>query len=319
MKEKILIILIFILIIAIIIINFSCNKSNKNKAHNVGQVKSAVSSNNDFSFIKNINKIPTKKEGFIDANNLICASSFSLLDIDSGNFLAEENANTAVPIASTTKIMTSIIVFENYKMDDIVTISQEAQQQIGSYTGFIVGEKITVKELLHCLLLMSSNEAAYALAEHMGYSTFIEKMNEKAIYLGATNTHFKDPAGLDDTGLSTAHDMALISSYAFKNKELKDIATLVNYTAQSIDGKVSHPMDNSNRLVLPNELFYYEPTLAGKTGYTPDAGHCLVAAAQKNGHTLISVILNTNEDSADASAKETKRLFEWGFNNYTWK
>lgn len=319
MKEKILIFIIIGLVIGIFIINFSCKKDVTQNNKNEGQVKAATVTNEDYSFIKNLNKIPYKNTDFSDGNDIISAESFSLIDAKSGTILTEENANTPMPVASTTKIMTSIVVFENYKMDDIVTISLDAQQQIGSYTGFEVGEKITVKELLYCLLLKSSNEAAYALAEHMGYANFINKMNEKAVYLGATNTNFKDPAGLDDTGTSTAHDMALIASYAFNNKEFQDIATTANYKAWSIDKRISHPLENSNRLILPNELFYYEPTVAGKTGYTPDAGHCLVSAANKDEHILIAVILKTYEDTADASAKESKKLFEWGFSNYHWQ
>lgn len=322
MRDKILISIIFVLTVAIAYVNLSGFKINQkskqeNNISHEGQVKSAQHDNSIYSFQKNITKTPNKKNSYFEPNH-IWAESYILLDADSSHVLAMKNESNVIPIASTTKIMTAVIAIENYNLDDVLTISETAAYQTPFVIGLMPGEKITVRELLHGLLIRSGNDTAYALAEHMGFDNFINKMNEKAQYLGLENTNLKDPAGLDDDGKSSARDLAFLAKYALKYDLIREIMTIPEKTIYSLDGSYAHFLENSNRLILNDELFYYAPAIGMKTGYTPDAGHCLVSAANKDGHTLVAVILNTYEDTAEASAKESKKLLEWGYENYTW-
>lgn len=251
----------------------------------------------------------------------ILAKNYILVDADSSTILLKKDAYTSVPIASTTKIMTALVALENYSLDDVVTISETAAFQIGADAYLLVGEQITVRELLHCLLIKSGNDSAYALAEHMnkngekGTSSFVNSMNKKAEDLGMMNTRYKDPAGLDVTGYSTAFDLYLVTKEALKNPTFKSIVAKKQYTAVSVDQKITHALNNSNRLV--NE-YDYPGAIGVKTGYMPEAGHCLVSAVYRNGHTLIGVILNTLYDTAPASADESKKMMDWGFSNTIW-
>lgn len=323
MKDKILLSIIFVLVLAIGYINFTQSSffSKKNIDTNVekqGKVKAAQIDNTNYSFQDRIETIPQKKDSYYEPEN-IWANSYLLLDTGSSHVLTKYNENEIVPIASTTKLMTAIIVLENYNLDEVVTISEDAAYQIPSVMGLMPEEKITVHDLLYGLLMKSGNDAAYALAEHMEFDNFIEKMNEKAKYLGLENTHFKDPAGLNDEGRSTARDLSFLASYALKFDTIKEIIRTTEKEVYSINRAYAHQLENSNRLIHYDEPLFYEPSIGGKTGYTPDAGHCLVSAATKDDHTLISVILKTIEDTNDASAKESKKLLEWGFENFIWQ
>jgi len=257
----------------------------------------------------------------------VLAEDYLLADLDSATILLKQNMNAQVPIASTTKIMTALIALENYKLKDIVTISEKAAFQEGADAYLIVDEKITVGELLHCLLIKSGNDSAYALAEHMNDNAnndvdsdktklFVAKMNEKAKELGMKNTHYMDPAGLDTTGYSSAYDLFLVTREALKQPTFREIVKTKEYTAKSVDGKQFHALNNSNRLV--NE-YDYPGAIGVKTGYMPEAGHCLVSAVERDGHTLIGVILNTTYDTAPASADESKKLLDFGFANTEWQ
>lgn len=320
MRDKILLSIIFVLIIAITYINIGSKYFNfqKNNEENItGQVKSATINNDVFSFKQNISTRPQKNDSFYSPDD-IWANSYILIDEGSSEILTAQNENDIVPIASTTKIMTAIVALENYNLDDIFTISEDASYQTPTVIGLMPQEQISAHDLLYGLLIKSGNDTAYALAENMGFDNFVNKMNEKAKYLGLNDTNFKDPAGLNDEGRSTAHDMAFIAAYALKFDVIRQIVTTPEKTIYSADGLYEHYLDNSNRLILSDGPLYYQPAIGLKTGYTPDAGHCLVSAAQKDGHTLISVVLNTYEDTAEASAKESRKLLDWGFNCYSW-
>jgi D-alanyl-D-alanine carboxypeptidase (penicillin-binding protein 5/6) len=216
--------------------------------------------------------------------------------------------------------MTALLVLENYKLDEIVNVSETASNQIGADVFLRTGEKITVSELLHCLLIKSGNDAAYALAEHMsnnqGIEQFLMAMNKKASELGMTNTFYKDPAGLDVSGYSTAKDLFTLTRIALKNDTFSKITSLSKYVAKNIDGTIYHQLDNSNRLV--NE-YKYIGAIGVKTGYMPEAGHCLVSAVEREGHTLIGIILSTYADTPSASADESRKLQDWGWSNIKWE
>ncbi|MFA7243718.1 MAG: D-alanyl-D-alanine carboxypeptidase family protein [Patescibacteria group bacterium] len=253
-------------------------------------------------------------------NPNINANHYLLADMDSGTIFTSYDSNTRVPIASTTKIMTAIVVLENYKLDDIVTITPEAAYQIGADAYLQVGEKISVDDLLHCLLIKSGNDSAYALAQHMSKDNsstadFVSKMNETAARLGMKNTNYLDPAGLDVAGYSSAYDLFLATKYAMRFEKFREIVNTQEYTATNIDNSIYHELKNSNRLVGE---YQYPGAIGVKTGYMPEAGHCLVSAAKRDGHTLIGIVLHTYADTAPASADESRKLLDWGFTNIKW-
>ncbi|HOX41503.1 MAG TPA: D-alanyl-D-alanine carboxypeptidase family protein [bacterium] len=278
-------------------------------------------------------KIPPRvREGASKA--VANAQNYILVDPDSGTIFAKSNHRDRVPIASTTKIMTAALVMENYKLSDVVTVSSAAANQIGADAHLQTGEKITVHNLLKALLVKSANGAAYALAEHMntlpchpreggdpcdsnvtGVTKFVSKMNEKAKELGMNDTDYHDPAGLDVTGYSSAFDLAIITKYAMQNETVRQIVKTKEASITDVSGNIWHKLENSNRLVREWD---YPGAIGVKTGFMPEAGHCLVGAATRDGHTLIAVVLKTFADTPSASAEEARRLLDWGFANVAW-
>lgn len=250
----------------------------------------------------------------------IYAQNYILIDRESGLIIAKQNSDQRVPIASTTKIMTAILVLERYNLDDVLTVSAESANLIGS--GLYASEKMTVLNLLKCLLINSYNGAAYTLAEHInnsyetGDTKFISMMNQKAAELGMADTEFHDAAGLDTSGYSTAYDLTLVTKYAMNKTLFNQIVVTKTAAVSDISGKITHQLKNSNRLVAEWD---YPGILGVKTGYMDEAGHCLVAAARRNGHTFISVVLKTTANTPTASALESRKLLDWGFANTKWE
>jgi D-alanyl-D-alanine carboxypeptidase (penicillin-binding protein 5/6) len=243
-------------------------------------------------------------------------SGFGIVtDVKTGRILYEKNANVTHSIASTTKIMTAILAIEKGRLDDVVTVSKRAAQVSGSNAGLIQDEKITLGELLYCLMIPSGNDAAIAIAEHIGGSVekFAQIMNQKAKEIGAMNTNYITPHGLDREGqYSTAYDLALITQYAFKNKLFCEIVATRSRTAYSVDGKIMH------HLYTTNELLDSYPGADGvKTGYTGKAGRCLVGSATRNNWRVISVVLGSNTRSQRAS--DSTKMLNYAFENYQMK
>lgn len=250
----------------------------------------------------------------------INSKNFSLVDGETGVELAGKNQFTEVPIASTTKIMTAIVALENYQLNDVVTVPQAATTQTPTVVFLRTGEEISVSELLHCLLIKSGNDSAYTLASFMdktgqGTAPFVAKMNEKAAELAMQNTHYFDPAGLSDDGHSTAHDLAIITRYALLNPTFRQIVSTQKYVAANTTKTIFHTLENSNRLIT---TYQYPGAIGVKTGFTYAASHCLVAAAERNGHTLVAVVLGTYADTPNASADEARKLLDFGFANVAW-
>ncbi|MCL5795509.1 MAG: serine hydrolase [Patescibacteria group bacterium] len=321
-RHTVFILIILLLTIGIIgvgikIINIEKKSSNQS---DIGKVKAEQHEmNQDLKFLptlKDITLPPQKKEKVKDPN--VYLNSGILLDTNTFYPLWEKNVNDRVPIASTTKIMSAIVVLENYNLNDTVTFSTKAAQQIGSDAKIKAGEILSVESLLKASLIVSANDAIYALAEKVGVENFVSKMNEKAKWLNLQNTHFNDPAGLDDNGYSSAYDLAVITSYALKNKKFAEIVKIPETKIYSADNKYVHELESSNRLLKSDNQFYLPGTLGIKTGFTPTAGHCLVSAINIKNSTLVSVVLNTSEYTNEASAKETKKLLEWGINSFYW-
>lgn len=252
----------------------------------------------------------TSNEPKVDAQSAI------LIEADSGRILWEKNAYEPKAMASTTKIMTCIIAIESGKLRDEVIVSKRAARAPEVKLRLKVGEKQILEDLLYALMMKSSNDVAVAIAEHISGSVeaFCEKMTEKAKELGAKNTVFKTPNGLDAEGhQSTAYDLALITRYAMKNPKFVEIINTKELTIPRTGGYRSHYLSNANRFL--NEF----PGANGvKTGYTGKAGYCFVGAVKVNGMQLISVVLASGWGARGKEQKwtDTKRIMNYGLNNY---
>lgn len=240
-----------------------------------------------------------------------------LIDVASGSVLYADGARQSVPIASTTKLMTALLTRQILDLDEVIEIHRDDTLVAGSKMELRPGEKIRVRDLLSGMLLVSGNDAAYVLARRMSGSVenFATLMNETAARLGMAETAYRDPAGLDDTGRSTAFDLAILARATMIDPVIADYVQRAEMTVTSTDGLVVHTLKNSNRLVGD---YQYAGALGLKTGFTPEAGHCLVAVAERNGHELVSVILGTYEDTITASATESQKLLDWGWKHISW-
>ncbi len=231
------------------------------------------------------------------------ATAAVLMDVDSGRILYERNAGTRMLIASTTKILTALVALQDGNLSDTVTVSRNAAYTEGSSMYLKEGEELTLETLLYGLLLCSGNDAAVAIAEHVGGSqeAFVERMNEMALELGMEDSSFANPNGLDaETHYSTARDMALLACAAVKNATLVRMASTRTVT---IGGRT---MSNHNKL-----LQYVEGCIGLKTGYTRAAGRTLVSCAERNGQRLVAVTLQDGNDWADHQS-----LYDYGFAAY---
>lgn len=237
------------------------------------------------------------------------ASSVVLMDMDSLNVIYGENMNNIRSVASISKIMTAIVAIENADINSTVTIGEEITKAYGSGIYIKQGEEITLESLLYGLMLRSGNDAALAIANYVGgdVDKFVEMMNEKAVEIGMKNTTFNNPHGLDENGgnLSTAYDMALLTSYAMKNEDYRKIVSTKKYTLRTNMNYYS--WINKHKL-----LHAYSYITGGKTGFTDIAKRTLVTTASKNDVNLVVVTLNDGNDFLDHI-----NLFEEAFDNYT--
>ena len=242
----------------------------------------------------------------------INSRSCIVYDRNSHMILYGKNETKKVKMASTTKIMTSVIIIENCNLSETIEVSQKAAGTGGSRLGLKTGDKITIKDLLYGLMLCSGNDAAVALAEYAGgdIQGFAELMNNKAHELGLTNTHYESPHGLDsDRHYTTAYELAVLSDYALKNETFAKIVGTKNYTV-TING---YPKNLSNT----NELLGYLNGVYGvKTGFTNGANRCLVTACKRNDMDIICVVLGA--DTKKFRTQDTIKLIEYAFKNFTY-
>lgn len=241
-----------------------------------------------------------------------------LIEKDSKRVLYEKNAHEKMAMASTTKIMTCIVAIESGKLDEIVTVSGKAARAPKVKLNLKTGEKQKLGDLLYSLMLESHNDTAVAIAEHVGGSVeeFCAMMTEKAKAIGAENTCFETPNGLDGQAhYSTPYDMALIAAYALDNPEFVKIINTpqIEIPTTQLEGSKKHALINKNRF-----LSQYEGAEGVKTGYTSKAGHCFVGAVKKEDMELIGVALGAGWDSKGKSRKYTDviKLMNYGYNNY---
>ncbi len=232
----------------------------------------------------------------------VSAKSAILVDAASGRVLFAQDVDTRRPVASTTKFMTCLLALEHASLDETVTVSARAAGTEGSSMYLKAGEELTMEALLYGLMLASGNDAAEAVAEHVSGSqdAFVALMNEKAAALGMKNTHFTDPSGLSEDAYSTASDMSLLVMAALRNKELCKIISTKTISVGTRD------LTNHNKLLWSEGGFF-----GGKTGYTKQAGRCLVSCAEQNGQRLVVVTLYDPNDWSDHAA-----LQAYGFASY---
>lgn len=262
----------------------------------------------------------------------IYAGEYTLYNPESGKVLVQSSSETPVAIASTTKLMTTHLVAKIGNLDDVITISDSAVNRPidSSLMGIHAGETMTVRNLLYGALLVSGNDAAEALAEYAGgillknpYASstekvvrFVTEMNAEANRLKMVDTHYVDAIGYDDNGRSSALDIAKLTSVDLEQKDLTTIMTTAEKTVYDQTGTFRYDLRNSDRMVTD---YSYAGMLAGKTGFTLKAGHCLATAARRNGITLVAVILHTDSNTNEASAIENRKLLDAGFNLIHWK
>lgn len=237
------------------------------------------------------------------------AKAMTVMEAGSKRVLYSKNNQQKLPMASTTKIMTAITAIENAKdFDTRFEISPKAVGVSGTSIYLRKGETLSLRELLYGLMLVSGNDASVAIGEHVGgnVKNFIDLMNKTALKIGAKNSHFDNTHGLDSpTHYTTAYDLALITSYALANPIFKEIVSTKNIRIESGEGKTRY-LKNKNRL-----LNSFTGCNGVKTGFTDDAGRCLVSSAERNGMTLVSVVLNCGPMFEECSS-----LMERGFSEY---
>ena len=247
------------------------------------------------------------------------ATAALLVEPGSGTVLYELNADETRYPASTTKIMTALIVLENADLAQQVTVEEADFDHVtadSSVAGFKPDEVLTVEQLLYGLMLPSGNDASYILARAVGgdVTTFVQMMNDRAAALGCAGTHFANPCGLhDDNHYTTARDLMRISEAAMANPTFAQIVATPTYDLPATNVQEARTLRNSNLLINSTSSVYYEPARGIKTGNTTEAGRCLVAAASQNDVTLYSVVLGCADTEIPASLTETKRLFEWAY------
>ncbi|MBQ7315005.1 MAG: D-alanyl-D-alanine carboxypeptidase [Clostridia bacterium] len=232
------------------------------------------------------------------------ARSAALYEPSRGTFLMTKNANLRMPMASTTKIMTALVALEDCDPSTVVTVPKEATGIEGSSLYLKEGEQMTLSDLLYGLLLRSANDAACAIAQAVAGSVeaFVERMNQKALALGLTDTHFDNPHGLDaDTHYTTAEELARIAAAAM---QIPTFCTMVKTISRRIgEGDSTRLVTNHNKL-----LRLYDGAIGVKTGFTKKSGRCLVSAAERDGVTLIAVTIHAPNDWQDHEA-----MLDFGF------
>jgi len=249
----------------------------------------------------------------------ISAEGGIVMDAESGAILYGKNIHQPYYPASITKIMTALLIIENFDLDDTVTFSHNAVFNVetgSSSAGLDEGDTLTVRDCLYAMLLKSANEAANALAEYASGSieAFAAVMNARARALGCTDTHFNNPSGLNDPmHYTSAHDMALIAQAAFRNEIFVEIDSSLYHdlppTKRNPDGLRVYP---GHRMMKKNDYRYYSGIIGGKTGYTSLAGNTLVTCAERDGRKLIAVVLNGHQ----THYVDTKALLDFGFRNF---
>jgi len=265
--------------------------------------------------IKNINSDYFPIRNWMIEEPEISAKAAIAIDLNSeqqkNNILYQKNSNQKLPIASLTKIMTAVIAIEELNLEEVIKISKNSVFTDGDNGGLIIEEELILKNLLYVMLVESSNDAAMAVANDNGqiqYTNFIALMNEKAKELGLNNTYFTDPSGLSEENQSTVLEMANLVKYALNLPLLSEILRTQKTTINSLDNKFIHNLINTNKLLGKIPII-----LGGKTGFTTEAGGCMLTFSNINNNYLITVVLGSKNREDD-----TEKLINWAQTAWIW-
>lgn len=249
----------------------------------------------------------------------INAKGCALLDATTGELLYGKNEDKCFEPASTTKVMTALVVLESCSLDEKVTVTQNFTEIDGTAVGLLKGDELTVKDLLLGLLMESGNDCANALAIHVSGSIekFAKLMNEKAKSIGVTNANFENPSGLPDTNhVISPRNLALIMREAINNKDFIELSQTPYTTITMLnDSSRTIVVNNKNYMINKNSKYYYQYAVTGKNGYTVRANHTYVACAEKDGHLLVASFLNASDKNQNFFDMQT--VFNYGFDNYS--
>ena len=273
------------------------------------------------SFLLQGNSLSVRAEEYWPEGPTIIGESAVVMEASTGTVLYEKNSHEHSYPASITKIMTILLALENSKLDENVTFSSDAVYKTeGSGISRDVGEVMTMEECLYGMMLESANECAYAIAEHTGgtYGDFINMMNKKAKELGCKDTHFNNPNGLpDEEHWTSAYDMALISKEALKNDIFRMVVGTKRYTIPPTNKHSEETyLVNHHKMLNPyrdDKAYLYDYCIGGKTGYTNAARSTLVTFAEKDGMTLICVVM---KEETPNHYLDTRTLFDYCFENF---
>ena len=263
----------------------------------------------------------------------VAAKSALLIDLNTGRVVYEQDADERIYPASLTKIMTCLLALENGNLSDVVTVSASALEDLdidSSVAGLQVGEQMTLENLLYCMMVVSGNDACNVIAEHIAGSItdFVRMMNQRAYELGCLNTHFSNPHGLhDENHYTTARDLSIITQAALKSENFRQIVDTYEYQLPDDNVRQNIPkLKTTNMLIyrsMSNSL-YYSRAHGIKTGYTSQAGRCVISEATGDGLDLLGIVCGaatTILDSGDLLMEnftECARLFDYGFDNYSY-
>jgi len=315
LKKYYLQILIILLLIAIAWVLLLIEKNNQPMQANLNQTQGdkiisqlPIANNIENSFLPIRNWAINEPE--------ISAKSAIVLNFKNdkkNSILYQKNTGKILPVASLTKLMTAIVVIENYDSEQIIKVSENSVLIDGNSGGLIAEEELKIKDLLYIMLVESSNDAAMSLAQDnpkMSYENFITLMNDKAKELGLFNTTFKEPVGLDSYNQSTVSEIAVIAEYAFNSPLLAEILKTSEATVYSINKNIIHKITNTNKL-----LGKIPQLIGGKTGYTEEAGGCLMTISNIiDNNYLITVILGSTQREND-----TEKLIDWAQTAWIWQ
>lgn len=259
----------------------------------------------------------------------ITAKSGMLVSMDTGEILYSNNIDDKVYPASITKIMTVTLMLESEKYDPAgkVAMTKEVEDLIlgtgSAVSNFQIGEEITQLDLVYTVLMSSFGDCAYLAAIYYGGSVeeFVNMMNAKAHELGLTGTHYSNPVGLhDEQTYTTVRDIYTLTTYALKNETFKTVCETSRYTIEATNKSAKRILSTTNFLQDPNTNYYYQYAKGVKTGYTDEAGRCLVSTASYNGYNYMCILMNC-PPNADRRHEfiESANLYRWAFNNFSFK
>ena len=258
------------------------------------------------------------------------AKAALLVDLNNDRIIYELHPDERIYPASLTKIMSCLVVLENGNLSDTVTIPESAYNDIDSSSstaGLMVGEQLTLEQLLYCMMIVSGNEACNTAAEHIAGSVtdFVRMMNERAYELGCEDTHFCNPHGLHDPDhYTTARDLMRITQAALKSETFKQIVNTAEYTLPATNLSEERTLKTTNQLILNStgNAFYYSRASGIKTGYTSQAGRCVISTAKKDGISLLAIVCGAATTVAESgevrmeSFPQCIRLFQYGFDHF---